>query len=160
MGKTFKKADLVARILNLGDSRQVDVVKAANTMFFPGETPSVAEGKNGGHTTGASPKPKTKRKKQPRTYTHDFIVRLLAPANPKRGKSRERFDHYRDKMTVRAALATPITADDLKWDSDGLRNFILLVATDSTEATEDIAKLREQYPPKMPKEKQAKAKAA
>lgn len=62
------------------------------------------------------------------------VIRILVAANPKRGKSRLRFDCYRDGMTaeeyertVRERLGAVESAkcrDDLKWDSDPKRALI------------------------------------
>ena len=64
------------------------------------------------------------------------VIRLLVDANPKSGKSRLRFDRYRDGMTVseyreviRSTLGSEEAAKceaDLKWDSDPNRRFIRL----------------------------------
>jgi hypothetical protein len=62
------------------------------------------------------------------------VIRLLVQDNPKRGKSRLRFDCYRDGMTfagyekaVRQQLGE-IEArkckGDLKWDTDPTRRFV------------------------------------
>ena len=62
------------------------------------------------------------------------IIRLLAKENPKRGKSRLRFDCYRDRMTeseYEMAVRRKLGAEearkcrlDLEWDSDPKRHFI------------------------------------
>jgi hypothetical protein len=61
-------------------------------------------------------------------------IRLLATDNPKRGKSRLRYDCYRDGMTVGeyketvrkrlGDLEAKKCKGDLQWDSDPKRNFI------------------------------------
>jgi len=67
-------------------------------------------------------------------YSATDIIRLRVDANPKTGKSRLRFDCYRDGMTVAeyenmvrirlgAAEATKC-GPDLKWDTDPKRHFI------------------------------------
>jgi hypothetical protein len=40
----------------------------------------------------------------------------LEEGNPKRGKSRDRFELCRDGIFVEAALAAGVRAGDLRWD--------------------------------------------
>ena len=62
----------------------------------------------------APKEPKVSRFKE--LYPDDAKVTVLVPANPKRGKSKERFEGYTGSATVGEARAKGVTYADLAWD--------------------------------------------
>lgn len=82
----------------------------------------------GGEATGeVVAKPKRARKpvvksegdgdKPPRPkLNREAVITLLTEANPKRGKSAERFAAYATGQTVAQALAAGVTTSDIYWD--------------------------------------------
>lgn len=80
-----------------------------------------------------APLPPAPRAASNRAYPDTWVVRLRSEANPKRGKSAERFALYRDGMTVGEYLdaSSALTGSkrgkwscDLRWDAE--RGFIEL----------------------------------
>ena len=92
-----------------------------------GEAPTMP-----GTSLESKKKPSPKVRSAP--ITASDVIRVLVEVNPKRGKSRLRFDCYRDGMTtveyeetVRQSLGSAEAAkcrDDLRWDADPRRGFI------------------------------------
>lgn len=63
----------------------------------------------------AAPKaPRTSRLKE--QYPDSAKITVLVESNPKRGKSKERFEGYTGSATVGEALAKGVTYADLAWD--------------------------------------------
>jgi ribosomal protein L21E len=63
----------------------------------------------------AAPKaPRTSRLKE--QYPDDALITVLVDSNPKRGKSKERFEGYTGAKTVADAIKGGVTYADLAWD--------------------------------------------
>jgi hypothetical protein len=71
---------------------------------------------------GAKPAKAEGEKKAPRVsrfktlYPESAKIELLVKENPKRGKSKDRFDGYFKSKTVGEAIKNGVTYADLAWD--------------------------------------------
>lgn len=76
-------------------------------------------------TVAASPGGRPRAQRGPRPVLRDDrVIRVLVDSNPKKkgSKTYERFELYRDGMTVQEFRQAGGTADDVKWDAE--RGFI------------------------------------
>lgn len=92
-----------AKVDGAGDKKEVAAKKAAMTP---------------------APAPKPKAKKEPKVKRSGKLAQLYGgkkitvntPANPKRGKSAERFDLYKTGMTTDAAVEAGVLWADIEYD--------------------------------------------
>lgn len=96
---------------------------------------------------------KTKQRGSP-NFPLDGKISMRVESNPKRkgSKSFDRFAHYKDGMTVEAAIKAGVLYADLKWDTE--HNFIAI------NETPEQRKAFEAEQAKIAAEKAAKAEAA
>lgn len=103
---------------------------------------------------------KTKQRGSPK-FPSDGVISLRVESNPKRkgSKSFDRFAHYKNGMTVEAAVKAGVLYADLKWDSE--HGFIAINETPEQRKTwEADQKAKAEAKAKAAAEKAAKKAAA
>lgn len=103
---------------------------------------------------------KTKQRGSP-AFPADGKISLRVESNPKRkgSKSYDRFAHYKNGMTVEAAVKAGVLYADLKWDSE--HGFIAVNETaEQRKAWEADQKAKAEAKAKSDKEKAEKKAAA
>lgn len=96
------------------ETREIGVrrlLAALQTLPTSKETPMETE-----TVTNEAETPKAKRGRASR-FASEHRIRVVSEKNPKRGKAAERFNLYRDGMTVEQYLAAGGTTADLAWDT-------------------------------------------
>lgn len=91
-----------------------EAVKAVPDLTPPGKPAKAAKEPKAAKDPAAPKEPKISRFKE--LYPDDAKVKVLVEGNPKRGKSKERFEGYTGSATVGEAVAKGVTRADIAWD--------------------------------------------
>jgi len=112
------------------------------------------------NTTAQDGEKKTKQRGSP-SFPADGKISLRVESNPKRkgSKSFDRFAHYKEGMTVEAAVKAGVLYADLKWDTE--HGFIAVNETpEQRKAWEADQKAKAEAKAKADADKAAKKAAA